>query len=425
MNNGFATTWSRPGAYDKVENAVRDLKENRNDLVMLDLQVAEAELSQGGIQLVGQGLYNQSLAAGLRKGSNLTAEVNRVLQEMAADGTMNRLTQQYMNTDHNLVQPTQVPTQPPVEQCINAMAYVADLSYDDANMSNPPRLQPGEAFTKGWRIKNTGTCTWNSNYYLGFAYGNAPEALMGGRPINIPGNVAPNQEVDLYINLVAPQKSGTYQGFWNMFDDASVAFGETIWVGINVAGNDPTPPPNAPKISYFYFDPSRVKTNQCSYVYWEVKGSIDKITLFNSSGAVAWDGAPTKGSYEVCPNFPGQKEYRIEASGPGGKNSASAFLDVSQSQPEAPEITQFRGNPGEVTIPNCALLQWNVNNAVNILLYQDGSEIASKQPSAGSYQFCAKKPGEYNFRLVARNSAGVEDDASVRVMVNPGRPGPR
>jgi hypothetical protein len=33
------------------------------------------------------------------------------------------------------------------------MAYVSDLNYDDQNMHNPPVLNPGEAFRKGWRIK--------------------------------------------------------------------------------------------------------------------------------------------------------------------------------------------------------------------------------------------------------------------------------
>jgi hypothetical protein len=44
------------------------------------------------------------------------------------------------------------------------MTYVADLTFDDENMTNPPVLRPGQGFVKAWRVRNSGTCTWNSAY---------------------------------------------------------------------------------------------------------------------------------------------------------------------------------------------------------------------------------------------------------------------
>ena len=51
---------------------------------------------------------------------------------------------------------------PELENCVNSMGWVADLSYDDQNMTAPPVMFPGQPFTKSWRIRNTGTCTWDS-----------------------------------------------------------------------------------------------------------------------------------------------------------------------------------------------------------------------------------------------------------------------
>ena len=48
--------------------------------------------------------------------------------------------------------------------CTDAMAFIGDLNLDDNNMQNPPIMSPGQAFRKGWRVKNIGTCTWNSGY---------------------------------------------------------------------------------------------------------------------------------------------------------------------------------------------------------------------------------------------------------------------
>src|ERR1043165_7998784 len=45
----------------------------------------------------------------------------------------------------------------PVSRCDSA-AFVSDVTYPDA--SNVPL---GGAFTKIWRLQNTGTCTWNTS----------------------------------------------------------------------------------------------------------------------------------------------------------------------------------------------------------------------------------------------------------------------
>ena len=46
---------------------------------------------------------------------------------------------------------------------------------------------------------------------------------------------------DMYVNMVAPGEPGVFVGFWQMFDEAEVAFGQTIWVAIEVPGATPTP----------------------------------------------------------------------------------------------------------------------------------------------------------------------------------------
>jgi hypothetical protein len=112
------------------------------------------------------------------------------------------------------------------------MKFVADVTFADNNMKSPPFIKPGESFVKTWRVQNTGTCTWTSNYKLLYAYGNIAGAQMGGQPLSIPGNVAPGQTVDLSVTLIAPLTPLIYQGFWQIENASVKRFGQTIWVGI-------------------------------------------------------------------------------------------------------------------------------------------------------------------------------------------------
>jgi len=120
------------------------------------------------------------------------------------------------------------------------MTFVEDLNYDDEDLTNFPPVDPGVAFQKGWRIRNTGTCTWNSTYFLQYSHGNDPAAQMGGQPTAIRGAVGPGQTYDMYVDLVAPSAPGKYVGYWQMHNPQNQAFGQTIWVASQVTGTEPT-----------------------------------------------------------------------------------------------------------------------------------------------------------------------------------------
>ncbi len=131
-----------------------------------------------------------------------------------------------------------VPTATPTPKPCNLATFIADVTVPDNT-----EFQPGEAFTKTWRLKNVGTCTWQ-NYSVVFDHGDA----MGGAPVvPLAAVVAPGQEVDVSVNLTAPTNEGTYQGFWRLRDAHGVVFGLTtgnpFWVKIKVVAPTATPVP--------------------------------------------------------------------------------------------------------------------------------------------------------------------------------------
>ncbi len=101
-----------------------------------------------------------------------------------------------------------LPTNTNVPIPCDAAAFVGDVSIPDGTL-----LTSNQRFTKTWRVKNIGSCTWTTDYGIAFVDGNA----MGAPAVvKLTGTVAPNQTVDLSIDLTAPAQPGTYHGNWKL-----------------------------------------------------------------------------------------------------------------------------------------------------------------------------------------------------------------
>jgi uncharacterized protein affecting Mg2+/Co2+ transport len=111
------------------------------------------------------------------------------------------------------------------------LAYISDITVPDNT-----RTDPGEEFTKTWRVENNGTCAWEQGFRFTYIGGEA----MGASAITLQESVEPGEEFELSVDLVAPQDPGTYQGNWRMATDAIEYFGDVLYVLIEVGGADAT-----------------------------------------------------------------------------------------------------------------------------------------------------------------------------------------
>lgn len=110
-----------------------------------------------------------------------------------------------------------VPSATATSNCDSA-AFIADVTIPDNTV-----VGPGDTFSKTWRLKNVGGCSWTPSYALVFVNG----AVMSGPAVQaLTGNVNPGQTVDVTVNLTAPSANGNYRGNWGLRNAAGVIFSQ-------------------------------------------------------------------------------------------------------------------------------------------------------------------------------------------------------
>lgn len=77
-------------------------------------------------------------------------------------------------------------------------------------------LIPNTAFTKTWRLKNTGSCTWNSNYLVSYISGITMTQQPGYWIVPQGQTVTPGHSVDISVGMTSPVQSGSYGSYWGL-----------------------------------------------------------------------------------------------------------------------------------------------------------------------------------------------------------------
>ncbi len=125
---------------------------------------------------------------------------------------------------------TPSPTASPSPGCTDEATFVKDVTILDGTYINA-----GKSFSKVWRLRNSGTCTWTSEYALTFQSG---YRMGAASVVSLPGSVEPDETVDLTIDLQAPQTPGSFWGFWMLRNASGQLFGtgddgnSPVWVKI-------------------------------------------------------------------------------------------------------------------------------------------------------------------------------------------------
>lgn len=409
------------------------------DLFILDFQPAEAAVRSQPVKIVARGFNPQSFAIAIPPGSfTFQKRLDETLLAMQNDGTLAALAREYLNIENPPPIPTPAPTVPPAtpSACLDGMRFVQDLSFPDANMTNPPAVQPGQQMMKGWRIQNTGTCTWDSRYALIYTGSAPPNAPVAGNPVVVQDQVAPGGTYDIYVNIFAPTNAGRYQSFWNMRNPSGIQFGDRLWVGFEVVGQTPpTPQPSAPTIYSFTVDRPQIGQGQCVRLDWQFGGQSITFSRIFRNDVLYWFDLPQTGSTTDCPPGTGQVEYRmvIDSAAAGSTSASQVVTIVPPVQPtvpppptpaQPPQIIFFNLDDPDIDLGQCVTLSWSYSgsNIVNATLFRNASPIFNNLPALGQQQDCPNAAGQYTYLLKVDSAYSGSAQASQFLRVR--SPGP-
>lgn len=123
---------------------------------------------------------------------------------------------------------------PRPEGCTDSAIFMSDVTIPDGT-----RVARGQTFTKTWRLRNMGTCPWDSTYTLVFIAGErmgAPDAI----PVPV---TAPKEDADISVALTAPSRDGAFTGIFELRDPDGkvilVGLDKSIWVKVSVGAGAP------------------------------------------------------------------------------------------------------------------------------------------------------------------------------------------
>jgi len=295
---------------------------------------------------------------------------------------------------------------------------VSDLNLDDQNLTLFAELSPGETFQKGWRMRNTGTCTWGGGYSLAPTGGDR----MGGGLPTVENPVAPGDEYDFWVDLVAPIAPGEYVGYWSIRNDQSgLLFGDRVSVAIEVIpAPEPTPLPTqtpVPGIS-FGASPETIQQGQCTTLTWNTQ-NVQAVYLYEQGEDWRANPVADSGTVTVCPPVTTNYELRVTMNnGPSEIRTITVFVIPNTT---VPQITRFTVDPpDQITANQCVTIRWSVEGSVSTVNINRGSVVIwPNAPFGGSLQDCPTSLGQQFYNISASGPGGTSQAAWTINVVDP------
>lgn len=121
--------------------------------------------------------------------------------------------------------PTVIPPTLNPDECVSNLTFVDDLTIPDGDF-----VTYGAIIDKQWLVQNSGTCNWDETYRLRHIGGGelgAPEEIM-----LYPAKSG--AQAVIQISFTAPFTDGVYESAWQAFDSFGLAFGDPIYIRVNV-----------------------------------------------------------------------------------------------------------------------------------------------------------------------------------------------
>ena len=188
--------------------------------------------------------------------------------------------------------------------CTDSATFVSDVTIPDNTV-----IAANTAFTKTWRLKNTGTCTWDSNYLVAYISGATMSQQPGYWIVQQGQTVAPGQTVDVSVGMTAPLDNGSYASYWGL----KKVDGQFIPIQGGANGNS------------FYI---KIKVNNGA-VSGDITAQSISIELEQGSGAVCTANSTYFAHVSITADGPTITSYEVSST--AGQIAAGYFQDANNN----------------------------------------------------------------------------------------------
>jgi hypothetical protein len=189
---------------------------------------------------------------------------------------------------------TVTPTSTPEieEACTLRAAFVDDVTIPDDTV-----IDKGASFTKTWRIRNSGTCRWDTGTTIGYFSG---DKLGKGEAVAMPVT-EPGADIEISVEMEAPLEPGTYRSNWQLVAPDGARFGGVFYVKIVVEqGVTPTPTGEASNPPQHFIGKTAVDCKQVSFTWedgtgeqiYRLSGSTLSAQLDANTTTYVWNNPP-------------------------------------------------------------------------------------------------------------------------------------
>jgi uncharacterized protein YkwD len=279
----------------------------------------------------------------------LLASCVQIAEEAPTDAPVLFVTSTLPPTGLNLTVPTDVPptasatldpSEPtPTPSCRDSAVFVEDVTVPDNT-----RLDPGEKFTKTWKLQNTGSCTW-TDYTISFVSGDQMDA-----PDSVPvPETQVSDPVEVSIDLIAPLEDGAYTGNFELRDAKGevlpLGIEPTFWVKIIVGDEMPSASEQTIGNCTYTENPEYVQT--LIDLINQARADVGRAAL--TVNADLTEAARRHSLDMACNNF-------MKHSGSDGSWTGDRVTDAGYAEPYYLEILA-------IGLPQDAMNQWRIEKA--------------------------------------------------------------
>ncbi len=197
------------------------------------------------------------------------------------------------------------PTIAPAKTCLEA-EFISETIPDGT------KFGLNEYFNKTWTFKNTGTCTWTTDYKMVFTSGD----IMGApAAVSLTETVLPEGQITVSVPMQASYLEGTYTGYWALQDEYGTNFftNNSVKIGVvtdafRVTGVTTDLIDREPSCPYDYYYDISITASSAGTVKYQLSDKAGnsysmKSLVFTEAGTqkvdASWMNIGSSGSYWV------------------------------------------------------------------------------------------------------------------------------